>query len=278
MIIIGELINSSRKKIGQAIENKDGDYIRKVARDQFENDADFIDVNAGAFPANEAEYLQWLVKEVQSEIDAPCCIDSPSPRAIEAAVSVHKGTAMVNSISLEKERYEAFLPIISGTNLKIIALCMNDSGMPRTCDERCGIADRLVNGLVKNNIPVENIYVDPLVQPIGTDTRFGIEFLDAVEKIMKMFPGIHTVCGLSNISFGLPERKLLNRTFITMAIAKGLDAAIINPLDKKMMANIITAQALYGSDAYCMNYIKAYRADKLVFQPDNPGAVSGRKD
>jgi cobalamin-dependent methionine synthase I len=263
MLIIGELINSTRKMIAEAIRNRDSEYIRNIARDQFEKGADFIDVNAGAFPDNEAGHLQWLVKEVQSEIDAPCCLDSPDPQVLAAALAAHKGTAMVNSISLEKERYEILLPVISGTDLNIVALCMSDSGMPQTCDERCKIADRLINGLVKNDIPVENIYVDPLVQPVATDTRFGIEFLDAVEKIMKAFPGIHTVCGLSNISFGLPERKHLNRTFVTMAIARGLDAAIVDPLDEKMMANIVTAEALYGNDAYCMNYIKAFRAGKL---------------
>ena len=264
MLIIGELLNSTRKMTAQAIETRQGDYIRKTARDQIENGAHFIDVNAGAFQENEAGHLKWLVKEVQAETGAPCCIDSPNPGALEAAVSVHKGIAMVNSISLEKERYDALLPIVAGTDLKIIGLCMSDSGMPQTGDERCAIADRLINGMVRKNIPIENIYIDPLVQPIATNTRFGAAFLDAVEKIMRTFPGVHTVCGLSNISFGLPERRHLNRTFMVMSIARGLDAAIIDPLDKKMMANITTAHTLYGRDEFCMNYIKAYRAGKLA--------------
>ena len=140
---------------------------------------------------------------------------------------------------------------------------MSDKGMPETTDDRLLIADKLVNGLLKNNVAIENIYVDPLVQPIATNGAYGLEFLNAVEKIMTSFEGIHTLCGLSNVSFGLPERKLLNQVFMAMAIAKGLDGAIVNPLDKKMMANIISAEALMGKDNYCMNYLNAYRAKKF---------------
>jgi 5-methyltetrahydrofolate--homocysteine methyltransferase len=112
---------------------------------------------------------------------------------------------------------------------------------------------------------VDNIYVDPLVQPISTNDKFGVEFLNSVERILKKFPGIHTVCGLSNISYGLPERKFLNQTFMVMAIAKGLDGAIVDPLDKKMMANIIAAEALTGNDEWCSAYLSAYREKKFEF-------------
>jgi 5-methyltetrahydrofolate--homocysteine methyltransferase len=170
---------------------------------------------------------------------------------------------MINSISLEKERYEALLPIVSGTDFKVVALCMSDKGMPQTVDERLTIADELINSLVKNKVTLENIYVDPLVQPLSTDVRFGIEFLNSIEIIMKTFPGIHTVCGLSNISYGLPERKFLNQTFMVMAITKGLDGAIVDPLDKKMMAAIIAGEALAGKDEWCANYLAAYREKKF---------------
>lgn len=263
MIIVGELINASRKNIAAAIENKDMEAIQTIARDQHAHGADYIDVNAGVFVAKEADYLKWLVETVQAEVDTPCCIDSPDPKAIEAALAVHNGTPMINSISLEKERYEALLPIVSETEFKIVALCMSDRGMPQTVDERLTIADELVNNLVKKNVALENIYVDPLVQPLSTDVRFGIEFLNSIEIIMKTFPGIHTVCGLSNISYGLPERKFLNQTFMVMAIIKGLDGAIVDPLDKKMMATIIAGEALAGKDEWCANYLAAYREKKF---------------
>ena len=265
MLIVGELINASRKSIAAAIEEQDSEAIEEIAKDEFEAGADFVDVNAGVFVEKEVDYLKWLVTTVQEVVDGPCSIDSPDPRAIEAALSVHKGTAMINSISMEKKRYEDLLPIVSGTDLKVVALCMSDEGMPETADDRLAIADKLVNGLVKNNVSLDNIYVDPLVQPVSTNSNFGREFLDAIELIMSKFEGVHTICGLSNISYGLPQRKFLNQNFIVMAITKGLDGAIVNPLDKKMMANIIAAETLIGKDSFCMQYLNAYRAKRFEF-------------
>jgi cobalamin-dependent methionine synthase I len=260
MIIIGELINASRKAIKAAIEAQDAAAIQQVAKEQAEAGADYIDVNAGVFMGKEPEYLKWLVETVQAAVDKPCAIDSPDPAAVEAALSVHQGTPMINSISLEKERYEKLMPIIAGTDMKVIALCMSDKGMPKTVADRMQIADELVDGLLKNNVKIENIFVDPLVQPISVENTFGVEFINAIEKIVATFPGIHTACGLSNISYGLPARKFMNQTFMIMAIAKGLDGAIINPLDRRMMADIIAAEALAGKDGFCVNYLKAFRA------------------
>ena len=260
MIIIGELINASRKAIKAAIEAQDAAAIGKVARDQAAAGADYIDVNAGIFVGKEPEYLRWLVEVVQQATDKPCAIDSPDPAAIEAALAVHKGTPLINSISLEKERFDKLMPVVAGTDMKVIALCMSDAGMPQTVDDRMRIADTLVGGLLKNNVKTENIFVDPLVQPLSVDKTFGVEFINTIERIVAAYPGIHTACGLSNISYGLPARQFMNRTFMTMAIAKGLDGAIINPLDGRMMATIIAAEALAGRDNFCMNYLKAFRA------------------
>lgn len=265
MIVVGELINASRKKIHAAIEAGDEAYITQVAKDEAEAGANYIDVNAGVFVGTEADHLTWLVELVQSAVEVPCCIDSPDPKAIEQALAVHKGVAMINSISLEAERWDKLLPVVAGTDLKVVALCMSDAGMPETSDQRMAIAEELINGLVKNNVALENIFVDPLVQPLGTNSEFGAEFLNSVERIMTDFPGVHTMCGLSNISFGLPERKFLNQTFMTMAIARGLDGAIINPMDQKMMANIVAAEALAGRDSFCMNYLKGFRAKLFEF-------------
>ena len=260
MIIIGELINASRKVIAKAIEEQDAKTIQDVAKSQADSGADYIDVNAGIFVGKESRYLEWLVETVQSVTDRPCAIDSPDPAAIQAGLKAHKGTALINSITLEKERCDNLLPIVAGTNLKVIALCMSDEGMPETIDDRLKIADILVEQLVKHDVKVENIFVDPLVQPVSVNNSFGIEFLNAIEAIVRRFPGIHTACGLSNISYGLPARKLMNQTFMTMAIAKGLDGAIVNPLDQRMMASIIAAEALAGKDSFCMNYLKSYRS------------------
>ncbi len=263
MIIVGELINASRKAVKEAIESEDAEAIQALALAQQAAGADYIDVNAGTFVEAEAASLVWLVKTVQAVVDAPLAIDSPSPAAIEAALKFHRGTAMINSISLERERYEQLLPMLAGTEMKVIALCMGDGGMPETTEDRLKIADRLVNGLVQQHIPMENIFVDPLVQPLSVKNNFGVAFLNAVERIMGTFDGVHTACGLSNISYGLPARQYLNQTFMVMAVLKGLDGAICNPLDEKMMANMVVAEALAGKDNYCMNYLKAFRSGQL---------------
>ena len=265
MIIVGELINASRKAISGIIEAQDAEAVKKVAVDEREAGADYIDVNAGVFVGKEADYLAWLVKTVQEAVDGPCSLDSPDPKAIEKALAVHKGVALINSISLEKERYEKLLPVVAGSDLKVVALCMSDEGMPQTANARVEIAEKLINGLVKSNVPLENIYVDPLVQPVSTDGRFGAEFLDAIQMIKARFPGVHTMCGLSNVSYGLPGRKYLNAVFAVMAISRGLDGLIIDPLDKNMMASLIAAETLAGRDDYCTRYLKAYRAKRFEF-------------
>lgn len=263
MRIVGELINASRKKIRDDIKEKNYDVIAKVAKDQADHGADFIDVNAGIFVGKEADYVKWLIKTVQENVEVPCCIDTPDPKVLEEAVKVHEGPPMLNSISLESDRWENMIPILRGTDMKVIALCMSDEGMPYTKDDRMKIADRLVNNLVKNNVKIENIFVDPLVQPIGSGDNFGIEFLNTIEAIHEKYEGIHTICGLSNISYGIPKRKFANQTFMTMAITKGLDSAIMNPLDERMMANIIATETLLGKDPFCEKYMNAYREGKL---------------
>lgn len=267
MIIVGELINATRKAVREAIEAKDADTIQSLAKDQAEAGAHYIDVNAGVFVQNEVEYLKWVIDKVTEVTNIPCCIDSSNPDTIEATLAYLTETGgtvpMINSISLESSRIEKMLPFLKGTDFKVIALCMNDDGMPETSAQRLSIAERLIDKLVQNHVKIENIYVDPLVQALATNSNFGIEFLDAVDGIMTGFPGIHTMCGLSNISFGMPARKFMNQTLMTMAIARGLDGAIMNPLDKRMMANIVTAEAVAGKDPYCMNYLKAFRAGSI---------------
>lgn len=265
MIIVGELINASRKAISEAIRCKDSQAVQALARQQHEAGASYIDVNAGIFVDEEEDYMQWLVQTVQSVVDGPCSIDSPNPKAIEAGLAVHKGIPLINSISLESDRYNQMIPLLAGTDCRIVALCMSDEGMPKTAEDRLRVADKLINGLVQNRIPLENIYVDPLVQPISVDRTFGIEFLKAIALIKEKLVGVHTMCGLSNVSYGLPGRPFVNQTFMSMAVALGLDGAIINPLDKRMMANIIAAEALAGRDNFCMNFIKAHRAKKFEF-------------
>lgn len=263
MIIIGERINSTRKAIARAIEERDVAFLQKEALVQAEAGADYIDVNAGTFIEKEVDYLEWLVQKVQAVTDKPLCIDSPNSKALISALRAHKGKPIINSITAQKEIYEPILRLVKEYKCGIMALCQDDSGIPKTTEGKVEIASRLVEGLTAQGIPLEDIYVDTLVQPIAVDSSSVVVVLDAIEQIEDKYPGVHTSCGLSNVSFGLPDRSLLNQAFLLMAMAKGLDAAILDPCDHRLMAGIIAANPLLGKDKYCMDYLNAFRAKKL---------------
>jgi len=156
------------------------------------------------------------------------------------------------------------VPFLKGKDCNIVALCMDDSGMPKSTQDVIDRAGRLVKDLEGIGVKREAIYIDPLIQPISTDGTKGLMAMDAVRGIMGKFPGVHTICGLSNISFGLPQRKIINRTFLTLLMCAGLDAAIIDPLDDTIMAVLKTTEMLMGNDEYCANYLKGVRAGQIV--------------
>lgn len=264
MIIVGEKINTSRKSIAEAVERRDAAFISKVARDQADAGAHYIDVNAGTFLDQEVDCLCWLVETVQNKVDLPLCLDSPSPKALSEAVKRHKGEPMVNSISLEQGRFQSLLPVVASHPCHVVALCMAQTAMPTTVEERVQVGSELIKKLTDEGIPLEKIYVDPLVQPVSVDTHMGIATLGAIHKIMRDFPGVNTICGLSNISFGLPERRLINRNFLALCVAYGLSAAILDPTDKQLMATLLAVQMLLGRDEYCEKFIGAYQNGRIV--------------
>lgn len=266
MLVVGEKINTSRKQVKEAVEKRDAGFIRRLARNQVEAGAHYIDVNCGTFVQNEPELLSWMVREVQQELDGlPLCIDSPNPLAVEAALRVHRGAAMLNSISGEKERFAALEPLVVKHGCKVVVLCMDDeSGIPPDADTRFKIAARIIESLAGKGVRHDDIYVDPLIQPISVDTKNGLAAADTIRLVRERFPGVHAICGLSNISFGLPERKLLNQAYMVVCAAFGLDAVILDPEDKKMMALVYAVEALLNRDPYCGGYLKAYRKGRLA--------------
>jgi cobalamin-dependent methionine synthase I len=259
MLIVGENINTSRKRIGEAVEKQDAQFIAQVAKNQADAGAHFIDVNAGTFVNRETEYLCWLVKTVQDAVDLPLCLDSPSPKALSEAIKHHRGEPMINSISLEEDRFQGLLPVITSQPCKVVALCMAQTSMPTTTDERVAVAAELIEKLTNAGVALEDIYVDPLVQPVSVDVNMGNAVLEAIQRIMETFPGVHTICGLSNISYGLPLRKLVNRNFLALATARGLSAAILDPTDKRLMATLLSTRMILGKDEYCGDFIDAYQ-------------------
>jgi len=263
MIIVGEKINTSRRSIAAAVEKRDAAYITKIAREQAEVGAHYIDVNAGTFLEQEVECLCWLVETVQSEVGLPLCLDSPNPRALSEAMKRHEGEPMVNSISLEPERFQALLPVVTSQPCHVVALCMAETSMPTSVEERVQVGSELIRRLTDAGIPLEKIYVDPLVQPVSVDTRMGLATLGAIASIMNDFPGVNTICGLSNISYGLPERHLINRSFLALCLSYGLSAVILDPTDKQLMATLVTGEMLLNRDEYCENFIAAYQAGRI---------------
>ncbi|MCM8762262.1 MAG: dihydropteroate synthase [Candidatus Omnitrophica bacterium] len=263
MIIIGELVNATRKSIAEAIEKKDRDYIKKVVLKQIEAGAHYIDLNAGTGKGQEREIsdMKWLMDIVNEIGEIPVCVDSSDPIVIgECLDRIKSKDRMINSINGENKRIEELLPVIKRNNeCKIIGLTMDDSGIPVNVEKRIEITGKIVKLLEDTGVLRENIFIDPLVQPISVDVKNGMIFLESIRMIKKEFPGIKTTCGLSNVSFGLPKRKLLNKYFLALSIAFGLDSAIIDPVDEGMREVICVSEALTGKDEYCMNYIKMCR-------------------
>jgi cobalamin-dependent methionine synthase I len=264
MVIVGEKINTSRKRIEEAVEKRDSAFISRVAREQAEAGANYIDVNAGTFLEDEVNRLCWLVETVQSEVDLPLSLDSPNPNALSEAIKHHKGEPMINSISLESERFQLLLPLVTAHPCSVVALCMSQTAMPTTVEERIEVGSELIGKLTDRGIPLEKIYVDPLIQPVSVDTSMGIAALGAIDRIMRDFPGVNTICGLSNISFGLPLRRLVNRNFLALAISYGLSAAILDPTDKQLMATLLSIEMLLSKDEYCEKFITAYQSGLIA--------------
>ncbi|HUS57201.1 MAG TPA: dihydropteroate synthase [Planctomycetota bacterium] len=269
MLIVGERINSSRKRIRQAIEKRDSAFIQKEARKQFDAGATYIDVNAGTSVSREVEDLKWLVQTVQAAVDAPLCIDSPSHEAQAQALALHKGLPLVNSITAEKERAEAILPLVKKYNARVVGLTMGSGGMPASKEERMEAAAQIVAMVKGAGICLENLYFDPAVSAVSADQKAALDVAATVKELKTTYEEAHVICGLSNISFGLPQRNVLNRTYLALLMAQGLDAVIIDPTEKHMMATLLAAHVLLGKDDFCMDYIMAEREGRLPASEDH---------
>jgi len=268
MLIVAERINATRRRVARALGEKDAGYIAREVRMQAEAGADFIDVNAGSEPRKEVEHLKWAVQTVQQNTDLPLCIDSSGPEGFAAALPLVKNdVVMINSVNGEQSKIDAILPLAAEHNARLVALTMDERGLPHTADQRLEIAERIVSAADAHGIEPASIYVDPCVQPLCTSPDQVTSVVESVARIMEHIPGIHTICGLSNISFGLPYRGILNRVFLCYLIRAGLDAAICDPTERDMTAAIVAAEALCGRDEFCMNYIRAEREGRL-----RPGA------
>ena len=268
MEIIGEKINTSRKSVAKAVQERDAAFIQGLARDQAEAGATYLDVNSGLAlePEEEAADFAWLVPLIQEAVDLPLCIDSARAQPIETALHLHRGRAIINSVSGEPSQLEAILPLAQQYQCRVIALTSSkEKGIPTTSAERLAIARDLAQEVTRYGIPLEDIYFDPLVLTLSTDQKNGLVFLETLRQIKEALPGAKTVSGLSNISFGLPKRKLINKAFLVLALGAGMDAAIMDPTDKEMLAALRATETLLGRDPYCVQYLKAFREGRFEY-------------
>ncbi|HHE48224.1 MAG TPA: methyltetrahydrofolate cobalamin methyltransferase [Candidatus Acetothermia bacterium] len=255
--IIGELINSSRPQVKEAISRRDEGVIRRLARAQVEAGADALDLNAAESMEREPDDLRWLVEVVQDELgEVRLSIDTANPEAMEAGLSACRAQPIVNSISNEATR-RPIIELAARTEAEVIGLPMGQAGMPKTAEERLAEARALIEACEKAGIPRERLMIDVLCMSVGSNPDQGLAALAATRKIKEL--GVRTCAAVSNVSFGLPRRKLLNRTYLAMLAASGVDAVILDPTDQGMMETLLAAEALTGKDKYCMEYIRYQR-------------------
>ena len=267
MLIVGERINTSRKIKGEpiieaAVNVKNIEIIKDLAQSQAKAGATYIDINCGTLTSGEPEALEWLTKVVQDSVDLPISFDSPNPKALELALKSYNksnGQPLINSITAEADRFKSIAPFVLEYKAKVIALSIDDTGIQQDPEKRFDVARSLVDKLTALGICLDDIYVDPLTFPIGTGSDVTVAMLNIIEKIMSEYPGIHTIAGLSNVSHGMPARKLLNQATTVLAMGRGLDAGIVDTNDKHLMALIAATEALLGRDDYCMDYIALSR-------------------
>jgi len=268
MLVIGENINASNSQVAEAIAKRDEEFLVNLAKSQTLAGADFIDVNAGSGHGSVKEAkadIKWLVGRIQATIEQPLSIDSDSPEVIEAALEEYHGERLIiNSVTAEPTRLEAIGPLVAQQKAWVIALAMGTDGIPACVDERLNACERIMSNLTGLGIKTEQVLFDPLVLPIAVDTRQGLVTLKTIEQIKSRYSDARVVMGLSNISYGLPKRKLVNRAFLLMAAYAGLDAVIVDPLDNKAMSLIKVADILIGKDSSCRAYLRAHRKGDIV--------------
>ena len=263
MIVIGEKINATRKAVRNIIEDRKEGQLIDLAKQQAAAGATYIDVNVGTgngTQQDEIKAMQWAVTKLNIAIDKPLCIDSADPMVLEAGLNaMGNHLAMINSIKADAKYLDSVMPLAKQFEAPVVALAMDDKGIPKTVQGRIEACHLIAQSCQKYKLPMELIFFDPLVLPVSTDSKQGKVTLDTLRAIKETFPGARTTMGLSNISFGLPGRTLINAAFLQMAVYAGLDAAIMDPLNAEMMQAARTAFALMGKDRHFRKYSRAFR-------------------
>jgi 5-methyltetrahydrofolate--homocysteine methyltransferase len=264
MIIIGEKINGTRKAVARAIRERDAELIQDLAKSQAEAGSTYLDVNAGTASEREAGDMAWLVNTIQEVCDTPLCLDSANPAALRAGLELVKKPSMINSVSGEAPRIEGVLPLALEFKTSLILLALDDeTGIPDSSEGRMAIVDKLVGLARGGGLTESQLFVDPLVTAISTGTENAMITFDTIRSVREKYPGCHITSGLSNISFGMPFRPLINQTFMAMCVQAGMDSAIMNPNDRNLRAVMLASEMLMNKDRFCQNFSRAARSGKI---------------
>jgi 5-methyltetrahydrofolate--homocysteine methyltransferase len=257
LVIIGEKINpTGRKKMAEALQTGNLDYVRNLAVEQVKMGADVLDINVGVAGMDDVAMMPEIVKLVTDCADVPLCLDSPNPKALAAGLAVAPGKPLVNSVSGEESRLKDILPLVKDRGCAVIGLVMGDDGIPATPEGRLKIAEKIIERAVQMGIPAEDVVIDPLVMTVGSDSLAGKVTLRTVELVREKL-GANINLGASNVSFGLPDRPTVNMAFLALAMGAGATCAITDPL--KLTSFIRATDLLLGRDEYGMRYIRYYR-------------------
>jgi 5-methyltetrahydrofolate--homocysteine methyltransferase len=258
IVIIGEKINpTGRKKLAAALLEGDFDRVKKLATKQVAAGADLLDINVGVPDLDEVSVLPRVVEAVLSEVDVPLCLDSANAKALAAALEVVPGKPLINSVNGEERSLSSLLPVIKDYGAAVIGLTMDDDGIPNDTETRVAIAGKILERAAKAGIPAEDVVIDPLVLTVGTDSNAGTVTLRTIELIRREF-GVNINLGASNVSFGLPERGVINEAFLALAAGAGANCVITDPM--KHTLAIRAVDLLLGRDAYAGRYIKHFRS------------------
>ncbi|HSQ26860.1 MAG TPA: dihydropteroate synthase [Anaerolineales bacterium] len=259
-VMIGERINPTRrKKLAASIVEGDFQLVQEDARAQVQAGAQVLDVNAGVPGADEPALLRSVAQAVMDVVNVPLCFDSANPDALAAALAVYPGKALINSTTAEEAMMEKVLPLAKQYGAAVIGVITDDKGIPATPSDRLRVAEKLIKRAGDYGVPAEDIIIDPLALTVSADHRQARITLDSIELIRKEL-GVNMNLGASNVSFGLPDRKIINVAYLALAIARGLTVAITDPTVPEIQTTLLACDLLMGKDEFSARWIKAFRA------------------
>jgi len=259
VVMIGERINpTGRKKLAMSLESGDMSLLQAEALRQVKADAQVLDVNVGISGCDESALMVQAIKAISEVTDTPLCIDSAKPEVLAAGLSVYKGKALVNSANGEESKLREVLPLVAQYKAAVVCLTMDDNGIPTDVSTRMKIADKIVNEATRLGIPLEDIIIDPLAMSVSSDDQAGLGALTTLAQIKKNL-GVNQTIGASNVSFGLPDRPIVNSVFLAMAVMKGLTCPITDPTNWMIRETLLLSDLMLGKDEFSMNFISGYR-------------------